>query len=151
MRSRIQFIANRAERNLAASGSSLLVFWENQNAGVFDEPTQSFVGGVNTILSGEMKAFVIEQPARDVVRQFTEIQAGDLICDIAPQPNITIYEGQIFSGTRTLDSIKDQSVKFGWQGRRYEQKETGGRLALIWDAVFADVPLHRTMLLRLEP
>lgn len=136
-------------RNLRQKGSTLVVYWDI-TTGTPNAGTQELQGGSSAILSGTMKCFALEEPAKSVVRQFAEIKAGDLIADVDPDGIITVIPNQQISGTITLDSIVEQGVRFGWQGRIYAQKDVGSRLAVIWDAVFADEQMHRTLLLKLD-
>jgi hypothetical protein len=131
-------------------GSTLFVYWDVTTGGATDTSLDAVVGGTVAILSGTLKTFALEEPAKSVVRQFAEIRAGDLICDISPSGAITVCPGQGISGTVLLGDIQDQNIKFKWQGRVYSQADVGDRLTQVWDAVFGDVPLHRTLLLRAE-
>ncbi len=149
MQSATNRVKRRIESNLRTKGSTVTVFWD-VTTGTEDPGTGALVGGTSSILSGTLKAFIYEVPARSVVREFVEIKVGDLIADTAPDGIIDIAPGQILSGTNTLDALQEQNLRFGFQGRIYEQKDVGGRLAAIWDCVASDVPLHRTLLLRLS-
>lgn len=145
MNSRIGFIQNRIRVAAGALGPAgdLVVFWTERLAGQEDPVTGGWVGDVE-VLSGTLRAICHEEPARAVVRQFAEIQTGDLIADI---PDDTI---QTLSGTVGLDYALERGARFLWAGRFYTVKEVGDGLDAAWDAVVGGRRLMRTLLLRKE-
>lgn len=87
-------------------------------------------------VSGTARALVhFVQPLKSGVRQFAEVEAGDVILDLAhdgvPAPE----------GAAGLRCIID--------GKTYVQKEAGKELAQYWDLVVGGERMMRTMLMTL--
>jgi hypothetical protein len=125
-----------------AGGSDVLVTWVETAGGTIDTVTGAVVDGVQTPASGVMRALGIEEPARSVVRQFAEIQAGDLILEVDAAATLTKPDGS----TVALDDL--DAPRFQWADNWYVQKEVGEALAASWNAVVAGQKLYRTLLLR---
>ena len=143
----LPFIKYRLTLRLAgtvdiAGGSDVLVTWVDTEGGTLDTVTGAVVGGVQTPASGVIRGLGIEEPARSVVRQFAEIQAGDLLLDVDAAGLVTCPDGS----TVALDEL--DAPRFQWAGSWYVQKEVGEGLAASWNAVVAGEKLYRTLLLR---
>ncbi len=147
MPARTTFRQRAVLRNLAARGNTLVVRWTESSGGTLDPATEAMVGATNTILSGQIKAHIRSSEPKNVERKFAEVQAGDLVCDIAPDGLVDIYPGQIITGQVGLEVIRDKGVEFFWQDRCYKQKEVGSRLNEIWSTVIGDAPIDKTILL----
>ncbi len=151
MKSRIPFIKNRIAVNLAGLGSvacDVTVCWQLTGDGETDPGTGGNLTGTESFLSGTLRAFGHEEPQRNVVRQFAEIQAGDLILDLADAPEVALFPGQILSGTLALDELADHGLRYVWNGRWYTSKDVSPDLQSAWDAYVGNVRLHRTLLLK---
>lgn len=128
--------------------STVNVVWVEIDNGTPDPVTGALVGGVQTELSGTLPGFIHEVSAATNLRQFAEIQTGDVIVDMDPDAVIAIAPGQLISGTIGLDDIADSGVRFLIDGNYFTQKGIGEELAQAWNAVFADQKLIRTIALR---
>lgn len=149
----LAFIKHRCQLRLAgtvnmAGGSDIIVQWMQTDGGTPDPVTGAQAGAVQTPVSGVMRALGAEEPARTVLRQFAEIQAGDLILETDPSGLVTILPNQTQSGTVALDDLAGKGVRFEWGGRLYAQAEIGEELALAWSVIIANQKLYRTLLLR---
>jgi hypothetical protein len=138
----------RIRKALSRGGSTLIVHWVKTQGGDPDPITAAVVGAVETPLSGTLKAFRHQESAMAKLRQFQEIQAGDLLVDVLPEAAVTLYPGQLQSGTVALDALAECGVRFESNGVFYTQAEVGERLAQAWNVIFQDVELVRTVLLR---
>jgi hypothetical protein len=132
----------------AGKSSTVTVWWRAVAGGVADSVTGALVGGMETEVSGTMRGLTHQVAAQTQLRQFAEIQVGDMMLDIDPAAVVTIYSGQLLSGTVTLDDIARQGVRFGIDGQQFTQKDIGENLAQAWNVLFADQELIRTILLR---
>jgi hypothetical protein len=159
MPSNLAFIKHRLRLKLQGAvdqtgGSDVFVYWTEVTGGSADPVTGAVVGGVETPVSGVLRAFGAEEPARTVLRQFSEIKAGDLILDIDPDglvnlfPQQVLADGHQLSGTITLDNIADKGVRFEWGGQVYDQAQVGEELARAWNVIIGNQRLGRTLLLR---
>jgi len=160
----LSFIKHEVARTLAQQGrgvltaemdaagqapvGSLVVYWNVITGGALDAVTGAMLGGVETPVSGTLPAIGEEAQAISRLRQFQEIQAGDLLVDIPDPALITLYPGQILSGTMPLSGIATQGVRFGWGGKLYVQKEVGEDLLAAWNTTVQGLKLAGTMLLR---
>jgi len=142
----VAFQRHRMRRNLLLEGSPLTVIWCEESGGFVDEPTGATISGTRTVLSGTLHGFVQEEPARSVVRQFGEIQTGDLIVDVLPDAEVSLFEGQTQSGTVALTALDEP--RFALHGRQYSQAKVGGELDALWDATLGGEKMERTLLLR---
>ena len=70
--------------------------------------------------------------ASTVPRRFAEIEQGDAILDLSPDFSLTGKE----------------QVRFMIRDQLWEPKQTGDELTAIWDAVVADVPTAKTILVK---
>jgi hypothetical protein len=149
----LAFVKHRLQLHLngsgidALAGSDVLIYWMEAAGGELDEITGAIVGGSQTPLSGVLRAFAHEEPARSSLRQYLEIQEGDVILDVDPDGSITLLPPS--TGTTNLDAIAAKGVRFEWGGKLYVQARIGERLAQKWSVMVADQRLHRTLLLRL--
>jgi hypothetical protein len=128
--------------------TDVVVNWTQVEGGTADPITGALVGGVQTPVSGVIRALGAEEPARTVLRQYAEIQAGDVILEVNPHGLVELLPDQPLSGLVSLDDISDQGVRFEWGGRQYAQAEIGEALAQAWNVIIANRKLYRTLLLR---
>ncbi len=143
----LPFVLHRLALRLAgtvdmAGGTDVLVAWVEIEGGALDPTTGAIVSGVQTPASGVIRALGVEEPARSVVRQFAEIQAGDLILEVDAAGQVLKPDGS----TVALAAL--DTPRFLWAGVWYVQKEVGEGLAASWNAVVAGQRLYRTLLLR---
>lgn len=143
----LSFIKHRMALRLSgtvdiAGGTEVPVTWVDTSGGTLDTVTGALVGGVQTPASGVIRALGVEEPARSVVRQFAEIQTGDVLLEVDAAGLVTKGDGS----TVALDDLDEP--RFQWGGSWYVQKEVGAALAATWNAVVAGQKLYRTLLLR---
>ncbi len=123
--------------NLAESGTDVTLAWLVWPAGTaVDATTQSKVADDThqpTPGTATIKAFVHTPDfAKPQVRQFNEIEAGDLILDVAPDADVDGKDALVFTVA----------------GIEYVQKPISQRLARSWDVIFQGEKLMRGLLLR---
>lgn len=149
----LAFVKHRLQLHLNGSGvdslggSDVIVYWVEAAGGELDEITGATIGGTETPVSGVLRAFGHQEPARSSLRQYLEIQEGDVILDLDPDGSITLLPPS--SGTTTLDAIADKGVRFQWDEKLYVQARVGEKLSQKWSVLVANQRLHRTLLLRL--
>lgn len=120
--------------NLAVRGVLVMLEWVTYTGGTVDPGTNAIVGGVTTPMTGgPYSAFMHQMEAKSALRQFVEIEAGDIVIDL---PRAAPIDGL-------------QNLRFLVNGNKYEQKELGGRLSMAWDVVIAGNRTVRTVLLKL--
>jgi hypothetical protein len=147
----LAFVMHRCQLRLAgavdnAGGSNVIVHWMETIGGESDPVTGALVGGVQAPVSGVLPALGTEEPARTVLRQFSEIQAGDLILETNPNGLVAVLPDRTQSVS--LDDLAGKGVRFEWGGRFYSQAEIGEELAQAWSVIIAGQKLYRTLLLR---
>lgn len=122
-------------RELAHNGTPIDLEWRVPAAGAPVDP----VDGVTAWQEQRERiyGFVHQvQPAgASSVRQFNEIEVGDLILDLDP--------------AAAIDGRTD--LTFRVNGRAYVPKEIGSKLAMTWDATVAGQPLFRSVLVKAKP
>jgi hypothetical protein len=128
--------------------TDVIVNWTQVDGGTLDAVTGAMVGGVQTPVSGVIRALGMEEPARTVLRQYAEIQAGDVILEVNPHGMVEMLPNQPVSGVVSLDDVSGQGVRFEWGGRLYAQAEIGEDLAQAWSVIIENRKLYRTLLLR---
>ena len=132
-------------------GGVLLVSWNQITGGGVEPVSGAQIGGVETPMSGTLPAIAVEENARTVLRQFQEIQAGDLIVDLPPNPQIVLFLGQAQSGVLPLSGVAPCGPRFQWAGNpgvQYVQANVGEKLGAAWNVAVQGVPLSATILLR---
>ncbi len=113
-------------------GTPVIVRWAIIADAVLDPTTGAQLGAL-TVASQTIRAFVhFVAPITSGIRQFAEVEAGDVIVDFPPGIN--------------LDGKKQLTFEIG--GIVFVQKEAGEKLAAYWDTMFSGDKLCRTLLLR---
>lgn len=149
MDSDIPFIAARIAEKIALAGTPFTVHWLAMFGGSTDPVTQAHVDGLEVPLSGVMMALEKEEEARTKLRQFMEIEAGDLLLDITPDAVVTLPDGQIYaSGVVALSDLREKGLRFERDGQFYTQRDLGEKLARIWKMRMENTTLAETILLR---
>jgi hypothetical protein len=149
----LAFVKHRFQLHLNGSGvdtlgsSDVIVYWVEATGGELDDVTGATIGGTQTSVSGVLRAFGQEEQARSSLRQYLEIQEGDVILDVDPDGLITLLPPS--AGSTNLDAIADKGVRFEWDGKLYVQARVGEKLSQKWSVMVANQRLHRTLLLRL--
>ncbi len=140
MRTRIGFALNRALVNIGVRGTNWMLTWVTYAGGKIDPGTNAIVGGTPTAQSmGPVAGLVHLAEAKSVLRQFVEIEVGDVIVDFPPYVTIDgLANLRFYMVDSNGNRVDDQT---------YEQKELGGKLAKAWDLVVAGNMTVRTVLL----
>lgn len=149
MQSRLGFILEREALHLADAGSDVLLRWVEVTGGWLDAGSGALVSGVSQPMSGIMKGHGMIEPARSVERRYAEIQTGDLILDVASDPDVTLCGGLPTSGVVKFADIEAWQPRFEYGGRFYVQSKVGQELNATWDVVVANRKVGQTLLLRL--
>jgi hypothetical protein len=132
MRSNLATIQARIALNLQQAGTDILLTWSEYTGGTPDPVTGANVGGMESRRTKLVKGLVHSAEATSSVRQFAEIEVGDIIVDLAPDAPIDGKTG----------------LRFTIDGQVYCQKTVGEKLTKMWDVVQANVRLYRTVLLK---
>jgi len=93
--------------------------------------------------SKTLSAFVhqVQDAGSSSVRQFNEVEAGDLILDFAGDAALPEVGGQ---------SSKVRDLVFVVNGKPYAAKQIGEKLAQSWDATVQGTQLFRSVLARVK-
>jgi hypothetical protein len=145
------YAKKRIELALKGQGksSTIQVVWTDMSGGAVDDVTGAVQGGDETELSGTLPGFIHRVGAETKLRQFAEIQTGDMMLDVDPAAEVAVFDGQVLvSGTIGLDAVAQKGVRFLVDGQWFTQAEIGEDLAAAWNVIFADQRLIRTILLR---
>ncbi len=126
----------------------LTVYWNQNTGGQLNPSTGATVGGQETLWSGTLPAVAVEEGARTVLRQFSEIAVGDLLVTLPGTPVVTLFPGQMDSGTLPLEALADWQPWFEWQGRRYAQKNMSAELRGLWSEAVSGQVIAQGLLLR---
>lgn len=136
------------KRFVRQHGSTITARWIERIGGSTDPLTGAQVGADEYPVYGTFKALRHQEGASTKLRQFMEIQEGDLLLDIDPDTEVTLPEGQVLSGTLPLEALSERGVRFESNGEPYVQEKVGEELASLWSVVFEDQEIVRTILLR---
>ena len=96
MRSRIDFIADRIEINLAESGTQIALAWNIWPDGAVRDPVTGQFPGTPTPGQAGVPALLHFVSASSTVRQFAEIQTGDCMVDLSPKLDLKGKDGLTF-------------------------------------------------------
>ncbi len=137
MRTNLPFILHRQQLGLAENGTDVVLSWNVWPPGTtFDAVTQSYVADEShqaDIGSATIKAFVhYPNFAMSAVKQFNEIETGDVILDVAPEAVIDGLDGLVFTVG----------------GLEYVPKQVSEKLARAWDGIVQGAKLLRPVLLK---
>ena len=144
MESRIDFIRARVEENLLESGVDengegvLELRWKEWPAGTVPDPVTGAMPGSANGGCEKIPAFVHFVSAAAVVRQFAEVQTGDVIADISPEVNLQV----------SCTGAVRQDLRFVVSNVEYVSRPLSDQLATFWDVQQSGVKLFQTVLLR---
>jgi len=129
-------------RELAQNGSPIVLQWNAVAAGVTPDPVDGTVpASALTPQTATHHAFVhqIAMAGRSRVKQFNEVEEGDLILDFAPDVALPEVGGQ-------RSEVRD--LVFVVNGKPYVAKEISEKLAQSWDVTVQGRQLMRSVLVR---
>jgi len=130
-------------RELHQNGSPIVLQWNVVAAGVTPDPVDGTVpASALTPQTATHHAFVhqIAMAGRSQVKQFNEVEEGDLILDFAADV--------VIDGLRDLVFMVKSGP--GGQSKAYVAKEISEKLAQSWDATIRDRQLMRSVLVRVK-
>jgi len=129
---------NEIARELHQNGTPILLQWNTVPAGAVPDPVD---GSVLELVpeSKTLPAFVhqVQDAGSSSVRQFNEVEVGDLILD--------------FPGDAAIDAPSGGALRdlvFVVNGKPYVAKAIGEKLAQTWDVTVQGKQLFRTVLVR---
>jgi hypothetical protein len=127
--------------NVGVRGCNFMLSWVTYSGGTVDPGTRAIIGGTAIPQTGgPYQGLVHLAEAKSVLRQYVEIEVGDMIVDFPPYVPIDGLQNLRFTMLdQNGNPLPDQV---------YEQKEIGGKLAKAWDAIVAGNPTLRTVLLK---
>ncbi|HEY1171047.1 MAG TPA: hypothetical protein VGH19_06710 [Verrucomicrobiae bacterium] len=131
--SRIGFIQARQPMHVEQKGVEIVVTWTD-NTGLSYNPGTGGYTGEGAPKRANVKGLVHFVTARSVLRQFEEIQGGDIILDTWGK---LACEGH-------------QEIKLTIDGEIWVMKELSNKAAAMWDTLRGDGKGYRTYLLRRE-
>ena len=129
---------NEIARELHQNGTPILLQWNAVPTGAVPDPVDGSVAGL-VPQSKTLSAFVhqVQDAGRSSVRQFNEVEVGDLILD--------------FPGDAAIDAPSGGALRdlvFVVNGKPYVAKQIGEKLAQTWDVTVQGKQLFRTVLVR---
>ena len=129
---------NEIARELQQNGTPILLQWNVVPAGAVPDPVDGSVAGL-VPQTKTLPAFVhqVQDAGRSSVRQFNEVEVGDLILDFPGDAAIVAPSG---------GALRD--LVFVVNGKPYVAKQIGDKLAQTWDVTVQGKQLFRTVLVR---
>ena len=128
-------VLNEIARELNQNGTEILLQWNTLLGGTLPDPVDGTVPAAALVpQSKTLPAFVhqVQDAGTSQVRQFNEVEVGDLILD--------------FPGDAAIDGLRD--LVFVINGKPYVAKQIGEKLAQSWDVTVQGKQLFRTVLVR---
>jgi len=128
---------NEIARELGQNGTPILLQWNAVIQGATpDQVDGSLPAAAQVAQAKTLPAFVhqVQDAGRSSVRQFNEVEVGDLILD--------------FPGDAAIDGLRD--LVFVVNGKPYVAKQIGEKLAQTWDVTAQGKQLFRTVLVRVS-
>jgi hypothetical protein len=133
---------NEIARELHQNGTPILLQWNAVIQGATPDPVDGSLPAAALVArSKTLPAFVhqVQDAGRSSVRQFNEVEVGDLILD--------------FPGDAALPEVGSQrsevrDLVFVVNGKPYVAKQIGEKLAQTWDVTVQGKQLFRTVLVR---
>ncbi len=131
---------NEIARELHQNGTPILLRWNVVPAGAVPDPVDGSVAGL-VPQSKTLPAFVhqVQDAGRSSVRQFNEVEVGDLILDFPGDAALPEVGGQ---------RSEARDLVFVVNGKPYVAKQIGEKLAQTWDVTVQGKQMFRTVLVR---
>ena len=135
---------NEIARELHQNGTPILLQWNAVPAGAVPDPVDGSVAGL-VPQSKTLPAFVhqVQDAGTSSVRQFNEVEVGDLILDF---PGDAAIDPPSLAASSGAASARD--LVFVVNGKPYLAKQIGEKLAQTWDVTVQGKQLFRTVLVR---
>ena len=139
---------NEIARELHQNGTEILLQWNTLSSGTLPDPVDGTVPAAALVpQSKTLPAFVhqVQEAGRSSVRQFNEVEVGDLILDFAGDAPLPEVGAEPRPGGRRSE-VRD--LVFVVNGKAYVAKQIGEKLAQSWDVTVQGKQLFRTVLVR---
>ena len=133
-------------RELHLNGSPIVLQWNTLSGGTLPDPVDGTVpASALTAQTATHHAFIhqVAMAGRSQVKQFNEVEEGDLILDFAPDVAIDPPSLAASSGAASA-----RDLVFVVNGKPYVAKQIGEKLAQTWDVTVQGKQLFRTVLVR---
>jgi len=123
------------QRELNENGTGIVLQWNELPPNAVPDPVDGSVAGLIP-RTATLPAFVhqVQATGTSSVRQFNEIETGDLILD--------------FNGEAAIDGLRN--LVFVVNGKPYVAKEIGEKLAQSWDVTVGNQRLFRSVLVKVQ-
>jgi hypothetical protein len=138
-----RFLATLIEKKLLNAGTLVIRYIEQTLPDNFN-PNKEADYPTTTPKSVTVGALIYEVSARTTLRQYSEIQAGDLIVTFEAEPIESGPDGQ--DNPVDIDALTN--ARFEWMGMLYVQQAVGKELASFWEDHLGGQPVAKTILLR---
>jgi len=131
---------NEIARELNQNGTPILLQWNAVPSDAVPDPVDGTVAGL-VPQTMTLPAFVhqVQDAGSSSVRQFNEVEVGDLILDFPGDAALPEVGGQ-------RSEVRD--LVFVVNGKPYVAKQIGEKLAQTWDVTVQGKQLFRTVLVR---
>ena len=137
---------NEIGRELNQNGTEILLQWNVLAEGQYPDPVDGTVPAAALVAQSKtLLAFVhqVQDAGTSRVRQFNEVEVGDLLLDFAGDAAIDPPSLAASSGAASA-----QDLVFVVSGKAYVAKQIGEKLAQTWDVTVQGKQLFRTVLVR---
>ena len=133
-------VLNEIRRELAQNGTDIVLQWNAVPPGVTPDPVDGSVSGLIQ-QTMTLPAFVhqVQATGASSVRQFNEVETGNIILDFAADVAIDAPSG---------GALRD--LVFLINGKPYMAKEIGEKLAQSWDVTVGGQRLFRSVLVKVK-
>ena len=135
-------VLNEIARELNQNGTEILLQWNTLSGGTLPDPVDGTVPAAALVPQTKtLPAFVhqVQDAGTSRVRQFNEVEVGDLILDFPGDAALSEVGGQ-------RSEVRD--LVFVVNGKPYVAKQIGEKLAQTWDVTVQGKQLFRTVLVR---
>jgi len=137
---------NEIARELHQNGTPILLQWNAVIQGATPDPVDGSLPAAALVAQSKtLPAFVhqVQEAGRSSVRQFNEVEVGDLILDF---PGDAAIDPPSLAASSGAASARD--LVFVVNGKPYVAKQIGEKLAQTWDVTVQGKQLFRTVLVR---
>jgi hypothetical protein len=139
---------NEIARELHQNGTPILLQWNAVIQGATPDPVDGSLPAAALVAQAKtLPAFVhqVQDAGRSSVRQFNEVEVGDLILDFPGDAALPEDGTEPRLGSQRSE-VRD--LVFVLNGKPYVAKQIGEKLAQAWDVTVQGKQLFRTVLVR---
>lgn len=125
-------IAAEIGREIAQNGSAIVLTWDVWSVGSVKSKVDDSRAGTKTVGTVTLTALVhyVQVAGQASVRQFAEVEVGDVILDFPSN----------------VDLSGKENLRFNVAGQLYTLKKVPDKLAATWDVMVQNQQLFRTVL-----